>query len=303
MPSLVHEIFSRAIPVVRRSAEVVDPERTRREVLDGQSGAVEAPPTGRGRLRGVTLTRRSGAPFPVHEVRPEGSTPTRTVLHLHGGGFVGGLDRFHWRFAAGLARDTGTRWVLPAYPLTPTHSWRDALEPLTALFTELAVESPGGVVLAGDSAGGGLALALAQRIARSPGPQPTGLVLVSPWVDLTGTTPGTEEAAARDPWLRLSKLKLFGSWWAGGDDPLRPEVSPLFGDHTGLPRTLVLCGTRDLLLPQVREAVRRARAAGVEVSYEEEPGLIHVYPLLPVREGRAARRRIAAFLGGPVVAG
>jgi acetyl esterase/lipase len=154
------------------------------------------------------------------------------------------------------------------------------------------------VTLMGDSAGGGLALALAQQAAGGPGPQPTGLVLVSPWVDLAGDTPGTEEARADDPWLRLSKLRLYGGWWAGGDDLDRPEVSPLHGDCTGLPRTLVLCGTRDLLLPQVRAVVGRLRGAGVVVDYIEEPGLMHVYPVLPVPEARVARRRIAAFVEG-----
>ncbi len=294
MPSLVHDLLARVIPVLRRSSEVRDPRATREAVLAAQARSGQEPP--RRGLPGLEVSRRDGPPFPVWELRPAGARPERTVLHLHGGGFVSGLDRFHWRFAAALARDTGTRWVLPAYPLTPTHTWRDCHDALAALFTELAVESPGGVTLAGDSAGGGLALALAQRVAASAGPQPTGLVLVSPWVDLTGTTPGTEGMTAHDPWLRLSKLRLYGSWWAGADDPSRPEVSPLSGALAGLPATLVLCGTRDLLLPQVREVVRRATAAGVEVSYEEEPGLLHVYPLLPVPEGRAARRRIAAFL-------
>jgi acetyl esterase/lipase len=74
-------------------------------------------------------------------------------------------------------------------------------------------------------------------------------------------------------------------------------VSPLNGSYDALPRTLVLCGTRDLLVPQVRETVRRAADAGVAVTYREEAGLLHVYPLLPVREARAARSEIADFLG------
>ena len=150
----------------------------------------------------------------------------------------------------------------------------------------------------GDSAGGGLALALAQQVARMPGPQPTALVLISPWVDLAGDTPGTEEARAADPWLTLSKLRLYGAWWAGDDDVHRAEVSPLHGDCAGLPRTLVLCGTRDLLLAQVRAAVDRLRAADVPLTYVEEPGLLHVYPVLPVPEAKPARRTIADFILG-----
>ncbi len=296
MPSPAHRLLTRVIPVLRGASEVDDPERVRREVLARQDRSAGAPPSRA--LRGLAVTEVDGVGFPVYDVRVTGATPTRTVLFLHGGGFVGGIDRFHWRFVATLARETGSRIVVPAYPLTPRHTWRDSHPPLLDLFERLAIESAGGVALAGDSAGGGLALALAQQVARRPGPQPTRLLLLSPWVDLAGTTPGTEQVAAYDPWLKLSKLRLYGGWWAGDDDPARPEVSPLHGDFTGLPLTLVLCGTRDLLVPQVREAVRRAGAAGVHVTYREQQGLLHVYPLLPVPEARPALREIVDFLSG-----
>ncbi len=295
VPSLTHRLLARAIPVVRRSSEVTDPEQTRRDVLAGQA-EVEVAPSGR-TVAGCDVRELEGQPFPVFEVVPHGAEPERSVLYLHGGGFVSGIDRFHWRYVAALARAGGLRIVVPAYPLTPTHTWRDCHGPLLDLFEQTAIASPGGVTLMGDSAGGGLALALAQQVVRRPGPQPTHLVLVSPWVDLAGSTPGTEEIRRADPWLRLTKLRLYGSWWAGEDDVERPEVSPLNGDFAGLPRTLVLCGTRDLLLPQVREAVRRASAAGVPVTYREEEGLLHVYPILPVPEARPALRDVLRFLG------
>ena len=297
MPSPAHRLLARVIPVVRRASEVGDPEQVRRDVLAGQAAADDTPPART--MRGLDVSEVDEVGFPVFDLKVAGTAPTRTILYLHGGGFVGGIDRFHWRFVAALARSTGARLVVPAYPLTPTHTWRDSHPALLDLFERLAIESPRGVAIAGDSAGGGLALALAQQIAVSPGPQPTALVLVSPWVDLAGTTPGTEQAAAWDPWLKLSKLRLYGQWWAGEDDPARPEVSPLHGEHAGLPRTLVLCGTRDLLVPQVREAVRRAGAAGVPVTYREERDLIHVYPILPVPEARPALREIAEFLAEP----
>lgn len=294
MPSPSHRLLARLIPVVRRAAEVDDPAKVRRRVLAGQRASSDVPPPRV--VRGLEVSQIDGIGFPVFDVHQSASSPTRTVLFLHGGGFVGGIDRFHWRYVAALVRETGARVVVPAYPLTPLHTWRDSHPPLLDLFEQLAIAAPGGVALVGDSAGGGLALALAQQIARRPGPQPTRLVLVSPWVDLTGTTPGTEQAAAHDPWLKLSKLKLYGGWWAGHDDPARPEVSPVNGEHAGLPRTLVLCGTRDLLVPQVRESVRRARTAGVDVTYREEQGLLHVYPILPVPEARGALREVVEFL-------
>lgn len=293
MPSLQHQLLTRVIPVLRRRSEVHDPERVRRDVLAAQAKADPAPPR---RVAKAFEVRSSDAfGLPLFELRQAGEEPVRTVLYLHGGGFVSGLDRFHWRYAARLARGLGVRVVLPRYPLTPTHTWRDALPPLVELFEQLAVESPHGVVVMGDSAGGGLAVGLAQQVARRPGPQPTHLVAFAPWVDLTGETPGTREAAQADPWLTLSKLRLYGTWWGAGDPP-DPAASPLAGDLSGLPPTLLLCGTRDLLLPQSRALAARATDAGSSVTYVEEPGLLHVYPLLPVPEARRAWRQVEAFL-------
>ena len=293
MPSPQHRLLTRAIPVVRRRSEVHDPEQVRRDVLAAQRSADPTPP--RRIARAFDLRRTEAAGLPLFELRTPGTAPVRTVLYVHGGGFVSGLDRFHWRYAARLARALGVRVVLPDYPLTPTHTWQDTLPRLVGLFEQLAVESPQGVVVMGDSAGGGLAVGLAQLVARRPGPQPTHLVAFAPWVDLTGLTPGTEQAAATDPWLTLSKLRLYGTWWGAGDPP-DPEASPLAGDLSGLPPTLLLCGTRDLLLPQVRTLAANARAAGSPVTYVEEPGLLHVYPLLPIPEARRAWQQVKAFL-------
>ena len=292
MPSPQHQLLSRVIPVLRRRSEVHDPEQVRRDVLDAQAKADDSPPRRLSRALDIRDIETFG--LPAYDVRPPGELPGRSVLYLHGGGFVSGLDRLHWRYAARLVRDLHMRVVLARYPLTPTHTWQDALPPLVRLFESLAVDSPRGVVVMGDSAGGGLAVALAQQVARRSGPQPTHLVAFAPWVDLTGATPGTVDAARTDPWLTLSKLRLYGTWWGG--DPPAPEASPLAGDLSGLPPTLVLCGTRDLLLPQSRLLVIRAQEAGTPVSYVEEPGLLHVYPLLPVPEARRAWRQVQEFL-------
>jgi monoterpene epsilon-lactone hydrolase len=300
VPSPLHELLTWLIPVVQHRSEVRDPEQVRREVLAAQAASSDAPPRSVRVRCEVTSGERCG--LPVVGLRAPGATPRRTVLYLHGGGFVAGPDRFHWWYAARLARRLGVEVVLPCYPLAPTHTWRDALPALVELFDELATGTPGaaeGVVVMGDSAGGGLAVLLAQSLAARPGPRPTHLVAFAPWVDLTGTTPGTEQAARRDPWLTLSKLRLYGTWWGGGEPP-DPRASALGGPLGGLPETLVMCGTRDLLLPQSRELVRRARAAGTAVTYVEEPGLLHVYPLLPVPEAARAWLQVRDFLAGDV---
>lgn len=293
MPSLQHRVVATVVGRLRGNRDVTDPEALRAEMLADQ--AVSGPPPRR-LARGLEVGSVDGYRFDVHDLRPTGTTPGRTLLYLHGGGFVGPVDAAHWRYVRRVARTLGMRVVLPAYPLAPSHTWRDSYDDLLDLFAQVAIDSPEGVVLAGDSAGGGYALSLAQRIAAGAGPQPTHLALISPWTDLSDSTPGTLEAAARDPWLNLSRLRVFGRWWAGDDDVTRPEVSPINGDLSGLPPTLMWCGTHDLLQPQCRVLADRAPAAGWDLRYVEEPGLIHVYPILPVPEARRAFAELVDFL-------
>jgi monoterpene epsilon-lactone hydrolase len=123
-------------------------------------------------------------------------------------------------------------------------------------------------------------------------------VLIAPWVDLTGRAPGTLEAAARDPWLSHPHLSIYATFWAGSEDPVAledPRVSPGLGDLAGLPPALMLCGTRDLLQPGCDALFARADAADWSLEYVVAPGLLHVYPLLPVPEARDAFATIVDF--------
>src|SRR5262249_4201152 len=144
------------------------------------------------------------------------------------------------------------------YPLSPEHTWRDSFEAMADVAERWAKER-GGAVLLGDSSGGGYALALAIALRDRGGPQASHLVLHSPWVDLTTSTPETAEVAEVDPWLFMGKLRAYAEWWAGSAADLgRPEVSPALADLTGLPPALMFCGSRDLLVPGCRLLSRRA---------------------------------------------
>ena len=110
---------------------------------------------------------------------------------------------------------------------------------------------------------------------------------------------GTDALDAIDPWLFIGKVRAYAGWWAGRPEDLgRPEVSPALGDLAGLPPALMFCGTRDLLVPGCRLLARRATEAGWDLTYVEEPDLIHVYPILPgIPEAGRAWRRTLEFLG------
>jgi acetyl esterase/lipase len=299
-PSRRHELLAFLVPRLRRAAEIDDEaaERARVEAahrtLDRSLPTLAVPGFAR---RWDVATADIG--FPSHVLTPRGRPVERTLYYVHGGAFMAPIDPFHVRYATRLADALGARVVMPDYPLAPEHTWKDSHDALVDDAARWAAE-PGGAVLAGDSAGGGLALALAMSM-RDRGLAPaTHLVMHAPWVDLTTSTPETHEIDAIDPWLFLGKLQAYAGWWAGPDDDLgRPEVSPALADLAGLPPGLVLYGTRDLLAPGCRLLVRRAADAGWGLAAIEEPGLIHVYGLLPfVPEARRAFAQVVDFVQG-----
>lgn len=302
-PSRRHDFLARAVPKLRKSRELDDPARERARVERWHAtlpSALDRPlPTGLvplfGRRFAVVTEDLDG--YAVHTITPRHTAVTGTLLYVHGGGFMAPIDPFHIRFACRLARRLGVRVVMPDYPLAPEHTWRDSFDSMLSLATRLAGDEDA-LLIAGDSAGGGYALALALAMRDAGGPVADRVLLLSPWVDLSASTPETPEFAARDPWLFLGKINLYAEWWAGSaDEVTRPEVSPALADLHGLPRTLMLCGTRDALAPGCRLLARRAEETDWDLTYLEEPDLIHVYPLLPlIPEAGRAWRQITSFL-------
>ncbi len=300
MPSRRHQALAYVVPRLRGSVPLDSPEQERARLEECQAPADRALPTrgihGFARRYEVTTT---DAPFPVHVIRPRGRRPRSTVYYLHGGGYVAPTDPLHVKYALRLAELLDAEVVLPDYPLAPGHDWRASHD---VLLDDLAARcaTQERVLVAGDSAGGGIALALAQSLRERGGAQPDQLLLLSPWVDLTTSTPETYALDAIDPWLQITKLDVYAAWWAGRDGDLaRPEVSPALGDLAGLPPTLMLCGTRDLLVPGCRLLADRAaalRPGAWDLTYLEAPDLIHVFPLMPIPEARTAWRYTRAFL-------
>jgi len=297
MPSLQHAVVSWIVPILRRNMSPDDVPAMRAAMIRDNRLAQEGPPQDVRRNHEESISNEHG--FPVFTLWQAGTVlPGRTVIYLHGGAYVRPADDRHWRFATRLADALGARMVLPVYPLAPEFSVHDSFDELVEICVRVAEQSPEGVVLVGDSAGGGYALAVAEALRNRGGAEPDHLVLISPWVDLTGTTPGTREAADRDPWLSLPHLSIYASFWAGTADPQEladPRVSPGLGDLAGLPPTLMLCGTRDLLQPGCDALFERADEADWPMEYVVAPGLIHVYPLLPIPEARAAFEQIVTF--------
>ncbi len=298
MPSRRHDLLAHLIPRLRNSGEI-DDDASERARVEACHRALDPSLPIRMTPRFATNWEATitDIGFPSHVLTPRARQVQRTLYYVHGGGFMAPIDAFHVRYATRLADAIGARVVMPDYPLAPEHSWRDSHDALVEDAQRWSTQ-PGGIVLAGDSAGGGLALAMALSM-RERGLEPaTHLLMHAPWVDLTTSTPETTAAAARDPWLSLTKMEAYALWWAGTEADLgRPEVSPALADLTGLPRALMLYGTRDLLHPGCRLLAGRAADAGWDLTAIEEPDLIHVYGLLPfIPEARRAFDQVVEFL-------
>ncbi|MEU8242283.1 alpha/beta hydrolase [Actinoplanes missouriensis] len=227
----------------------------------------------------LAATRSSVNGFPVYRVG-EGET---AVVYLHGGAYTSEIVKQHWSLIDFLAEQTGCAVHVPLYGLSPKHHGLEALDLVSEVIRGL--DRP--CHLVGDSAGGGLALLAAQanrgRVA--------GLTMIAPWLDLTMSNPGIDAVEPHDPWLFRAGLRPVADAWTGGLPLDDPRLSPIHGDLDGLPPMQILVGTCDITLPDCR-LLRDRLPAGTALTYHEEPGAIHVYPLLPVPEARAGRRAI-----------
>lgn len=259
------------------------------------------------RLRGVSVERRLTDPsgWPVYDVHPGKKTFSRratdsVVVYLHGGGWVNEIASQHWQIIARIARDTRQRVVVPIYPLLPLGNAREVCE-TTVNLVRAEVEATKQVRIAGDSAGGQIALSAALKL-RDAGIELQGITLLAPALDLTWSNPGIDIVQPSDPWLGVPGGKVLSEVWRGSDEVRDPVVSPLFGDFSGLGPLTILAGTRDVLNPDAHLLRRKAEAAGVSVTWHEAQDQLHVFALLPTKAGELGAQQIVASLQ-PIASG
>ncbi len=224
----------------------------------------------------------------------------RALLHLHGGAYALGSPRTHRGLAAALSRVARAPVLLPEYRLAPENPFPAALDDALAAYRWLTRDrgiAPRRVAVTGDSAGGGLAVALLVSLRDAGEPMPACYAGMSPWTDLAGTGRSMTERDELDPWLSAALAAPAARAYAGAtplDDPL---VSPLYADLSDLPPMLVHVGTDEILLDDARRLVDRAREHGTDASLGVFEGLWHVFHLFPgFPESRLALQEIGGFV-------
>jgi acetyl esterase/lipase len=236
--------------------------------------------------------------FPVYEIEPQNVGPRR-LIYLHGGAYCFEITSYHWFLAAEMAGRLGMRVTVPIYPLAPEYDIHDMYAMVLDVYRSILAETAADdIVFMGDSAGGTMAVVMTMMGAREGMPAPASHVLISPGLDMTLTNEAIWRMAPQDPWLDipggLEAIRLYGAGMDRGDW----RISPINGDLSVLPRTLLLAGTRDLLTPDNVIFAEKARAKGVDVELLLEPDMFHVWPLVDMPEGRRARDHIVAYLQG-----
>ncbi|MEU4673990.1 alpha/beta hydrolase [Amycolatopsis sp. NPDC023774] len=251
--------------------------------------------------RACAVERWEARGRPCWTLRPRrGATSDLHVVHLHGGGYVEEIESHHWRYAADLVARLGCAVTLPIYPLVPRHDHTETLPMVYAAYDHIADHHPAErLVISGDSAGGALALAIAQNLREQARPQPARLLLYSPWLDITLEDPISVVLDEHDPMLGITGLREAGRMYAEGADPHDPRISPLHADLTGLGPFSLFIGTRDLLLPDARRFTARARDAEIDVDYAEYPGMFHNWLMQTIPEGREAMNHVERILRRP----
>ena len=292
----------------RAMQDVIDALRDRQQASAGQAVTTleerRAAFTPGGRLHlvpdDVLVRQVSAGGVPAHWLAAPGADADRVLLFLHGGGYELGSLRSDGELAARLGRASGMRVLLPEYRLAPEHAFPAAIDDVLAAWRWLCTDqglSTRSIAVAGDSAGGGLAVALIVAARDAGEAMPAAAVLMSPTVDLSSSGASMTERVDQDPISTPDMLRQFAADYLAGADPRTPLASPLFASLSGLPPLLVQVGTADLLLSDSERLARTAAEAGVDVSLEIGKGLPHVYQImLGTPEAAEATEHIGTFL-------
>jgi acetyl esterase/lipase len=221
------------------------------------------------------------------------------ILYLHGGAYALGSINSHREIVARLARTTKMRGLAIDYRLAPEHPYPAALEDAIAAYLWLLTQGydPSQIIIAGDSAGGGLALGTLVTLRDAGKPLPAGAVCISPWTDLATTGASIQNKAKVDLILDPDSLEKYAKYYAGEHELTSPLISPLYADPKGLPPLLIQVGTDEILLDDATRFTKNAQESGVDVTLEIWDQMFHVFQMISfLPETKKAVGNIAEFV-------
>ena len=232
----------------------------------------------------------------VFTLKKENTSPKKYIVFFHGGAYVLNFTLVHWKLITRLVKETDCEIIAPDYPLLPKHTYKERLAMGEQVYKDLLKKtSAANIILMGDSSGGNLALSLAQKLLVDGTAQPSQIILLSPWLDVTMSNPEMQEVSKRDPILPLGD-NIVGRLHAGDRDMKDPFVSPLYGSIAGLGRISLFKGTDDILNPDARLIKSKAELENVDFNYFEYKHMVHDWILFPMPEAKMAFKQIVDLL-------
>lgn len=248
---------------------------------------------------GVTIRDFPLASLNCVELLPPTDPSDKTLMWLHGGAYSAGSIKTHQSLVSRIVAASNVRALLPEYRLAPEHPFPGGIEDALSAYQALLNQghNASDIIVGGDSAGGGLTLALVSKLKENKIELPSKLVLLSPWTDLTASGTSVTDRSEADPWLSSELLAPAASIYLNGaasDDPL---ASPLFGNHSNLPPTLTIVGDDEILLSDSTRLHQSMVSAGVASELVVAEGMWHVYATFPgFRESDEAIEKVALFI-------
>lgn len=252
-------------------------------------------------VRGVASRRTTIAGLPALSLEPGDAPADKLLLYFHGGAYLMGSAATHRQMVSRVARDARSRALLPDYRLAPEHRFPAAVDDAVRIYRQLLDDgfAPGDIAVGGDSAGGGLTMAMLLTLRDTGTALPAFALLLSPWLDLTGSGESMRTRAERDPWFRPADLDAVVGYYCDDEQRAEPRVSPVFGEFGGLPPVYVQVGDDEILLSDSTRLAAGIEAAGGEVELEIWPEMWHVFQLFAglMPEARQAVGRLGRHLG------
>ena len=223
---------------------------------------------------------------PVYTITPKnGVTNDLVIMYVHGGSYVGDLEKEHWKTCSDIINQLGCTIIVPDYPLTPKYNYKDTINMMEVLYKKIIENiEPTKFVVMGDSAGGGLSLALLEKVGEENIQMPNQTILISPWLDVRMNNPEIEEVEPNDPELNKSALKIAGENYAGKDGIDSYLVNPIDGPLDKLKNVSIFTGTNDILNPDIKILQERAKEVGTEINVYETEGATHVWLLYKYKD-------------------
>lgn len=249
--------------------------------------------------REITIKKQTILGIKSEWLIPDGAKSEKLILYVHGGGYVSGSCSDHRGFVSKLAKNTRVTNLVYEYRLAPENPFPAALNDSVKLYQWLLSSGfkPENILIAGESAGGGLCLAILLALKEQNIPLPIAAVAISPWTDLTCSSESycTKNKVSLAP---LNSWKVFSTYYIGNNKATNPLISPLYGDLKGLPPILINSGVDDELFEDGEKFYLKAKNSGVDVIFNAGIGMVHCYPLLaPIfREASEAMDEIVGFI-------